>query len=104
MATQEQAQPHGGKHEQVEAIVDYLPATEDFTEEYRARPWSRRSDGREELFGVQDRQERDKYFYYLVFRGERIQNTQVTPRAARRRARAEGSLRSSRITAGGTTK
>jgi hypothetical protein len=78
MATQEQ-QAHGKKHEEVEAIVDYLPATEDFEKEYpRSTVIETIRTDAKNVFGVQDRQERDTYFYYLVFRGERIQDTQIT--------------------------
>src|SRR5689334_15633803 len=80
MATQEQqSQAHGGKHEDVDAIVDYLPATEDFTKEYvRTTVVETVRTDAKDFFGVRDRQERDTYHYYLVFRGERIQDTQVT--------------------------
>lgn len=80
MATQEtHIPPQGEKHEDVEAIVDYLPATEDFKKEYARTTVVEtiRTDAKN-FFHVQDRQERDTYFYYLVFRGERIQDTQVT--------------------------
>jgi len=79
MATQEQQIPPQGKHEDVEAIVDYLPATEDFKKEYaRTTVIESIRTYAKTFFRVQDRQERDTYFYYLVFRGERIQDTQVT--------------------------
>lgn len=105
MATQEeQAQPHGGKHAEVEAIVEYLPATEDFTEEYPRTTVVEtiRTDAKN-FFGVQDRQERDRYFYYLVFRGERVQNTQVTLEqlVGEHKPKAHFSL-VEEITAGGT--
>lgn len=107
MATQEQqAQPQGGKHDQVEAIVDYLPATKDFTKEYpRATVVETIRTDAKSFFGVQDRQERDQYFYYLVFRGERIQNTQVTLEqlVGEHEPKAHFSL-VEEITAGGTTK
>ena len=80
MSTQEkQDQEHGKKHEEVEVAVDYLPATEDFEQEYlRATVLETIRTDAKNFFGVQDRQERDKYFYYLVHDGERIQNTQIT--------------------------
>ena len=63
----------------VKVRVDYLPATKEFEKEYppEAVVEAIRSEAKN-FFGVQDRQERDTYFYYLAFRGERVENTNVT--------------------------
>jgi hypothetical protein len=101
----QQAQPDGQKHEEVAAIVDYLPATEDFTKDYPRTTTVEtiRTDAKT-FFAVQDRQERDTYFYYLVFRGERVRNTQATLEqlVGEHEPKAHFSL-VEEITAGGTT-
>ncbi len=63
----------------VEVIVDYLPATEDFRKDYPADTTLEviRTDAKN-FFGVQDRQERDTYFYYLAYKGERVPDTAIT--------------------------
>lgn len=76
----QQENVHGKEQGEVHVTVDYLPATEDFRDEYsrqvvleaiRAAAMS--------FFGVQDRTVgRDTYTYYLVHDGERIQDTQLT--------------------------
>lgn len=79
MAQVEDKQDAGDKTQQVKVKVDYLPATEDFKKEYpdEATVEQVRTDAKN-FFGVQDRQERDTYFYYLTHKGERVGDTSVT--------------------------
>lgn len=67
------------KKQQVKVNVDYLPATEDYKEEYAKDTVVEtvRTDAKN-FFGVQDRQERDTYFYYLTHKGARVEDTNVT--------------------------
>ena len=69
----------GKKKQEVKVKVDYLPATEDYEEEYADDTVVEtvRTDAKN-FFGVQDRQERDTYFYYLTYKGERVENTNQT--------------------------
>lgn len=69
----------GKKKQEVKVKVDYLPATEDFKKEYPEETVVEtvRTDAKS-FFGVQDRQERDTYFYFLTYKGERIEDTSVT--------------------------
>jgi hypothetical protein len=64
---------------EVKVSVDYLPAAEDFRKDYPTTTSIEtiRSDAKT-FFGVQDRQERDTYFYFLVHDGQRIQDTSIT--------------------------
>jgi hypothetical protein len=65
--------------QEIKVTVDYLPATEDFRREYVPETVLEtvRSDAKS-FFGVQDRQERDTYFYYLAHAGQRVQDTNAT--------------------------
>jgi Ni,Fe-hydrogenase III component G len=78
-ARSEMAQVEAKKKQRVKVTVDYLPATEDLKRDYEAETLVEtvRTDAKS-FFGVQDRQERDTYFYYLAYKGERIENTNVT--------------------------
>lgn len=73
------AQVEAKKEQQVKIKVDYLPATEDLRRDYGPETLVEtvRTDAKD-FFGVQDRQERDTYFYYLTYKGERVENTSVT--------------------------
>ena len=73
------AEVEAKKKQDVKVKVDYLPASEDFKMDYEpeALVETVRSDSKS-FFGVQDRQERDTYFYYLTYSGERVENTNVT--------------------------
>jgi hypothetical protein len=66
------------KKQEVKVKVDYLPATEDFKQDYpdEATVEAVRTDAKN-FFGVQDRQERDTYFYYLTYKGERVEGTDI---------------------------
>jgi hypothetical protein len=81
VSTQEQQeQEHGKKHEEIEVTVDYLPATENYKQDYPRQVVLEtiRTDAKT-FFGVQDRTEgRDTYTYYLVHSGERIKDTPLT--------------------------
>ena len=72
------AQVETGVEQQVKVRVDYLPATQDFEREYPPETIVEtiRTDAKN-FFGVQDRQERDTYFYYLTFHGQRVENTNI---------------------------
>jgi hypothetical protein len=72
MSTTEQTRTR----QEIKVTVDYLPAAEDFHQDYPPGNILEaiRSDAKG-FFGVQDRQERDRYFYYLVHHGQRIQDT-----------------------------
>jgi hypothetical protein len=74
----EMAQVEAKKKQDVKVKVDYLPATEDFKKDYQPESLVEtvRTDAKN-FFGVQDRQERDTYFYYLTYKGERVENTNV---------------------------
>ncbi len=71
------ADKRGGK--EVDVAVDYLPATAAFHHEYSGAQTldTVRSDAMV-FFGVRDRQERDKYEYFLEFEGGRVTNTAQT--------------------------
>src|SRR5213593_2083520 len=75
-ARSEMAQVEAKKEQQVKVKVDYLPATEDLKRDYKPETLVEtvRADAKS-FFGVQDRQERDTYFYYLTHNGQRIQDT-----------------------------
>ena len=72
------AQPHGGE-QAVQVTVNYLPATKAFHQAYPGTTTlaTVRTDATA-FFGVRDRQERDKYEYFLEFQGSRITNTSQT--------------------------
>jgi hypothetical protein len=74
----EMVQVEAKKKQDVKVKVDYLPATEDFKKDYEPETLVEtvRTDAKN-FFGVQDRQERDTYFYYLTYKGERVENTNV---------------------------
>jgi len=76
----QQEQAHGQEHGEVDVNVDYLPATEDFRQDYpRAAVLETIRAGAMRFFHVEDRTVgRDTYTYYLAHHGQRIQNTQVT--------------------------
>jgi hypothetical protein len=59
--------------------VRYLPAAQPFTKSYAETTSAEavRVDAMA-FFGVRDRQERDTYRYYLIFRGARVTNTSQT--------------------------
>jgi hypothetical protein len=65
--------------QEVQVTVDYLPATEDFRKDYPSDTTLEviRTDAKN-FFGVQDRQERDTYYYFLAYKGKRVQNTAIT--------------------------
>jgi len=61
---------------EVDVTVDYLPATAAFHHEYpRTETLATVRTDAMVFFGVRDRQERDKYEYFLEFDGSRITNT-----------------------------
>ena len=70
-------QPGPGK--EVDVTVDYLPATAAFHHEYQGTETlaTVRTDAMV-FFGVRDRQERDKYEYFLEFEGSRVTNLSQT--------------------------
>jgi len=72
------AQVEAKKQQEVKVTADYLPATEDFKKKYPPETVLEtiRSDAKS-FFHVQDRQERDTYFYYLAYKGERVESTNV---------------------------
>jgi len=63
----------------VEVTVNYLPATKAFHGAYPGAMTlaTVRTDAMV-FFGVRDRQERDKYEYFLEFQGSRVTNTEQT--------------------------
>jgi hypothetical protein len=76
----QQEQAHNQEHEEVDVKVDYLPAAEDFRNNYQRETILEtiRADAMR-FFHVEDRTVgRDTYSYYLAHDGQRIQNTQVT--------------------------
>ena len=78
-ASQEGAQRPAAAPQEVQVTVNYLPATKAF---HHAYPGSTtlatvRADAMT-FFGVKDRQERDKYEYFLEFQGSRITNLSQT--------------------------
>jgi hypothetical protein len=95
------AQVEATKKQQVKVDVDYLPATDDFEQEYSSETIVEtiRTDAKN-FFGVQDRQERDTYFYYLSFRGERVENTSVPLSQLVKKAKAAHFSLVEQITAG----
>jgi hypothetical protein len=63
----------------VHVTVNYLPAAEPFREEFQHEAVLETVRAQAmEFFGVQDRQERDTYRYYLEFEGDRLSNTSQT--------------------------
>jgi hypothetical protein len=72
------AQQHGGE-QPVQVTVNYLPATKPFHKPYSGTTTlaTVRTDATA-FFGVRDRQERDKYEYFLEFQGGRITNLSQT--------------------------
>jgi hypothetical protein len=75
MSTTEQTKTR----QEIKVTIDYLPAAEDFHQDYAPETVLEtiRSDAKT-FFGVQDRQERDRYFYYLTHNGQRLQDTSTT--------------------------
>ena len=68
-----------GAGKEVDVTVDYLPATAAFQHEYpRTETLATVRTDAMVFFGVRDRQERDKYEYFLEFDGNRITNTSQT--------------------------
>ena len=96
------AQVEAKREQQVKVKVDYLPATEDFEQDYPAETIVEtiRTDAKS-FFGVQDRQERDTYFYYLALHGERVENTNVPLTDLVKKAKAAHFSLVEQITAGG---
>src|SRR5207244_4349648 len=79
MSPETETAEQAARRTEVKVSVDYLPAAEDFRKEY-ARTMvleTIRSEAKD-FFGVQDRQERDTYYYYLVHDGQRVQDTSIT--------------------------
>lgn len=74
-----QIEAEKGKKQDVKVKVDYLPSTEDFKKKYAedTAVETVRADAKN-FFGVQDRQERDTYFYFLTYKGTRVENTNQT--------------------------
>ena len=74
---EEHAHEPRGAHEDVQVTVDYLPATKPFHRAYSGTTTVEtvRTDAMA-FFGVRDRQERDRYQYFLEFSGGRVTNTQ----------------------------
>jgi hypothetical protein len=64
---------------EIKVSVDYLPAATDFHQDFPPQTILEtiRTDAKS-FFGVQDRQERDTYYYYLAHDGQRIQDTSIT--------------------------
>jgi hypothetical protein len=75
MSTTEQTKTQ----QEIKVTIDYLPAVEDFHRDYAPETILEtiRTDAKS-FFGVQDRQERDRYFYYLAHNGQRLQDTSTT--------------------------
>src|SRR5438552_1563985 len=78
--------PAPGPHEApvlgvVQVSVGYLPATQPYHHPYPGETVLEtvRTDSMQ-FFGVQDRQERDTYRYFLEFEGQRVSNTSQTLR------------------------
>lgn len=68
-----------GTHLDVQVTVDYLPASGAFHHAYPgATPIATVRTDAMVFFGVRDRQERDKYEYFLEFQGSRVTNTSQT--------------------------
>ena len=86
----------------VKVRVDYLPATKDFEREYPPETIVEtiRTDAKD-FFGVQDRQERDTYFYYLTFHGQRVENTNIPLTDLIKQAKAAHFSLVEQISAGG---
>jgi hypothetical protein len=77
-AVEEPADQRGAGKE-VDVTVDYLPATAAFHHEYpRTETLASVRTDATVFFGVRDRQERDKYEYFLEFDGKRITDTSQT--------------------------
>lgn len=70
------AQVETKKRQEVKVTIDYLPAAKDFHQEYPPATALEtiRSDAKA-FFQVQDRQERDTYYYYLAYKGDRIETS-----------------------------
>jgi len=68
--------PHAA---QVQVTVHYLPATKPFHDAYPGTTTlaTVRTDAMA-FFGVRDRQERDRYEYFLEFQGSRVTDTSQT--------------------------
>lgn len=67
------------KPQPVRVTVDYLPAAEPYRHAYSLTTVLESIRvAAMEFFGVQDRQERDTYRYYLEFEGERLTDTTRT--------------------------
>ena len=78
-AAVEEAADQRGAGKEVEVTVDYLPATAAFHHEYpRTETLATVRTDAMVFFGVRDRQERDRYEYFLEFDGNRITNTSQT--------------------------
>lgn len=76
----QQEQTHDQEHGEVDIKVDYLPATEDFRNDYQRQTILEtiRAEAMR-FFDVEDRTVgRDTYSYYLAHDGQRIHNTQVS--------------------------
>lgn len=79
MAQADPAAQAANENRPVQVTVNYLPAAGPFREEYPHGAILETMRGQAmEFFGVQDRQERDTYRYYLEFEGERLTDTSQT--------------------------
>ena|SRR5712692_8313612 len=76
VGVEEQAVLSHGAEQAVQVTVNYLPATKAFHHPYPGTTTltTVRKDAMA-FFGVGDRQERDKYEYFLEFQGSRVTNT-----------------------------
>lgn len=79
VGVEQQAKDAHGTHPAVRVTVNYLPANKAFHEAYPGTTTlaTVRTDATK-FFGVHDRQERDKYEYFLEFQGSRLTNTSQT--------------------------
>lgn len=69
------------REDNVSVTVEYLPATKSFHQRYPGRtPLATVRTDAMTFFGVRDRQERDRYEYFLVFEGRRLTNLAETLR------------------------
>ena len=79
VGVEHQGEQSHGDQPNVQVFVNYLPATKAFHHAYPGTTTlaTVRTDATT-FFGVRDRQERDKYEYFLEFQGSRITNTSQT--------------------------
>lgn len=79
VGVEEHAAPARGTEQAVQVTVNDLPATKAFHQAYPGATAlaTVRTDAMA-FFGVRDRQERDRYEYFLEFQGSRVTNTSQT--------------------------